>query len=46
MELVGKTLEDEEHLVLLGVSPFNEVRRHAQRLGAWLRAARHSQGEA
>ena len=26
MELVGKTLEDEEHLVLLGVSPFNEVR--------------------
>ena len=46
MELVGKTLEDEEHLVLMGVSPFNEVRRHGQSLGAWLRAARHSQGEA
>ena len=26
MELVGKTLEDEEHLVLLGVSPFDKVR--------------------
>ena len=25
MELVGKTLEDEEHLVLLGISPFNKV---------------------
>ena len=25
MELVGKTLEDEETLVLLGVSPFNKV---------------------
>ena len=25
MELVGKTLEDEEHLVLLGVSPFDKV---------------------
>ena len=25
MELVGKTLEDEEHIVLLGVAPYNKV---------------------